>query len=219
MNGLISFGRRHWKHETVYVLCNDYKMATMIKGYDLGHAPKAPITLSELNKIMQAALFSEEDIQALRKSYSILENQLEAILDVWYGFVGANDFLLSSFVSKSTGEPDIEYLGAVRERFKQWVLDTAKAEYDQAWLDYQFEIGRRHHRTAKNTTDSSDVPENVPFRYLIPLIVPITTTLRPFLEKGGHTREEVDKMHAAWVKSVTVQVTLWSYPYVVQGDY
>lgn len=201
------------------MLFNGYKMATTIKGYDLGHAPKAPITLSELNKIMQAALFSEEDIQALRKSYSILENQLEAILDVWYGFVGANDFLLDSFVSKSTGEPDIEYLGAVRERFKQWVLDTAKAEYDQAWLDYQFEIGRRHHRTAKNTTDSSDAPENVPFRSLIPLIVPITTTLRPFLEKGGHTREEVDTMHAAWVKAVTIQVTLWSYPYVVQGDY
>ena len=31
----------------------------------------------------------------------------------------------------------------MKKRFDQWVLDTARAEYDQAWLDYQYEIGLR----------------------------------------------------------------------------
>jgi len=30
---------------------------------------------------------------------------------------------------------------AVGKRFGQWVLDTARAKYDRAWLDYQYEIG------------------------------------------------------------------------------
>jgi hypothetical protein len=50
-------------------------------------------------------------------------------------------------------------------------------------------------------------------------MIPITTTLRPFLAKNGASPEEVDKMHAAWVKSVTLQVILWSYPYVRDGDF
>jgi len=35
----------------------------------------------------------------------------------------------------------------VRQRFGQWILDTAAANYDQQWLDFQREIGLRHHRT------------------------------------------------------------------------
>jgi len=33
-------------------------------------------------------------------------------------------------------------------------LMTAKAQYDQAWLDYQYEIGLGHHRSKKNQTDA-----------------------------------------------------------------
>ena len=48
---------------------------------------------------------------------------------------------------------------------------------------------------------------------------PVTFTLRPFLAKQGHSAEDVDKMHAAWVKSCLLQVTLWSHPYVKDGDF
>lgn len=48
---------------------------------------------------------------------------------------------------------------------------------------------------------------------------PVTFTLKPFLAKKGHSAEEVDKMHAAWMKSCLLQVTLWSYPYIKDGDY
>ena len=54
---------------------------------------------------------------------------------------------------------------------------------------------------------------------LTTLIVPITTTLRPFLEKNGHPVEDVERMHQAWIKSVILQVTLWCHPYVRDGDF
>jgi len=59
----------------------------------------------------------------------------------------------------------------------------------------------------------------VPFRYLLALLFPVTFTLRPFLGKKGHSAEEVEKMYLAWLKSCLLQVTLWSYPYVKEGDY
>lgn len=107
----------------------------------------------------------------------------------------------------------------MRKRFGQWILDTAAANYDQAWLDYQFEIGRRHHRTAKNKTDGVRAVENVSYRFIPALIYPITFTLKPFLAKKGHSSEEVEKMYQAWLKSVIMQVILWSYPYVNPGDF
>src|SRR5690606_32102355 len=107
----------------------------------------------ELAKLQQAMLLGDDDLKALRESYPILEDQTSAILDVWYGFVGSHDFLLHFFTKKSDGTPNGEYLAAVRRRFEQWVLDTARGEFDQAWLDWQFEIGRRHHRTGKNQAD------------------------------------------------------------------
>jgi hypothetical protein len=107
----------------------------------------------------------------------------------------------------------------VRGRFAQWILDTARAEYDQRWLDYQHEIGLRHHHTKKNQTDGVAGAHIVPFRDLFALIFPITFTLRPFLAKGGHSPEQVERMYNAWLKSCLVQLTLWSYPYVKDGDF
>ena len=59
----------------------------------------------------------------------------------------------------------------------------------------------------------------MPYRYLPLLAQPIVDTLRPFLEGGGGSRDEVDQMQNAWRKAVLLQVTLWSQPYVIEGDY
>ncbi len=107
----------------------------------------------------------------------------------------------------------------MRKRFGQWILDTARAEYDQKLLDYQHEIGLHHHRTKKNKTDGVDASAIVPFRDLFALIFPVTFTLKPFLAKKGHKAEEVDKMYNTWVKSCLLQLTLWSHPYVKTGDF
>lgn len=76
----------------------------------------------------------------------------------------------------------------MRRRFGRWILDTSRAQYDQAWLDYQHEIGRRHHRTAKNLTDGATSTAIVPFRDLFALVFPVTFTLRPFLAWVGARR-------------------------------
>ncbi len=197
------------------------KETTTIAGYTYGmdSVQRSPVTQADFELMKKSVLFGDEDVKYLRISHDVLKDQVESILDVWYGFVGSNPHLLSAFVSKGSGKPDGGYLEAVRKRFGQWVLDTARAEYDQRWLDYQHEIGLRHHRTKKNRTDGVDASDAVPFRDLILLVFPITFTLKPFLAKKGHSAEDVEKMYAAWVKSCLLQVTLWSHPYVKEGDF
>lgn len=197
------------------------KEATHIPGYTYGTptAARSPLTPADFELMKKSVLLGDEDVQSLRLSYEVLKDQVEAVLDVWYGFVGSNPHLLVSFTGKNDGKPVGDYLGAVRKRFGRWILDTARAEYDQQWLDYQHEIGLRHHRTKKNRTDGVASTDIVPFRNLFLLVFPITFTLKPFLAKKGHPAEEVEKMYAAWVKSCLLQVTLWSHPYVKDGDF
>jgi len=192
-----------------------------IPGYAYGQKSlaSAPYTLQDLDSLKKAMLFSDEDVRYLRMSKAILADQTEAILDVWYGFVAATPELVVFFKSNKTGAPDGAYLGAVRKRFGQWILDTAEANYDQAWLDYQYEIGLRHTSPKKNRTDRADSVPSVNFRYLSALTIPITTTLKPFLGKKGASADDVEKMHAAWVKSVLLQSILWSHPYVRAGRF
>ncbi len=196
-------------------------MTTNIPGYTYGSAEvtKSPLSMDDFAKLKQAALFGDEDVRYLKMSHDILKDQVEPILDVWYGFVGSTPFLLHYFTNKSDNQPNMDYLGAVRKRFGQWILDTANANYDQDWLNYQYEIGLRHHSIKKNKTDNVDAVPIINLRYILALQVPITTTLRPFLEKGGHSSEDVDKMQDAWRKSVLMQVILWSQPYIHEGQF
>ena len=136
-----------------------------IPGYAYGDRslPAAPITLDELDLIWASVLFTDDDRKALQMSRAVLEPHIEELVGLWYGFVGANPHLLASF-SSASGEVDSRYLERVRARFEQWVLDTADADYDQSWLDYQFEIGRRHHRVGKNVADDANAVDHIKFR-------------------------------------------------------
>jgi hypothetical protein len=194
---------------------------TSIPGYSYGTAEvaRSPVTLADFEIMKKTVLFGNEDIKYLHLSHDVVKDQVDAILDVWYGFVGSNPHLLVSFTGESDGKPLGDYLGAVRKRFGQWILDTARAEYDQAWLDYQHEIGLRHHRAKKNRTDVVASTDYVPFRDLFLVIYPVTFTLKPFLAKKGHADGDVEKMYLAWLKSCLLQVTLWSYAYVKSGDF
>ncbi|MFN3422899.1 MAG: protoglobin domain-containing protein, partial [Armatimonadota bacterium] len=117
------------------------------------------------------------------------------------------------------GQPDLNYLQRVRERFGHWILDTCNRPYDQHWLNYAHEIGLRHHRTKKNQTDQVQSVPHIPLRYLIAFIYPIGSTIKDFLARKGNRPDEVEKMHQAWLKSVILQVALWSYPYAKDGDW
>ncbi len=191
-----------------------------IPGYSLGQpqVARAPYSEADLAALKKVMLFSDDDALALRQSKPILADQVDAILDVWYGFVASTPELLRYF-SDAAGKPDAAYLAAVRKRFGQWILDTADANYDQRWLDYQYEIGLRHSRLKKNRTDSARSVAQIDFRYLSALTIPVTTTLKPFLASKGASPSEVERMHAAWVKAVLLQTILWSHPYVRDGQF
>jgi hypothetical protein len=181
--------------------------------------PTSPIDAGDFAAMKEAALFGPSDVEALRASARLLVPRTEEILDVWYGFVGSKPFLLEHFSHRATGAPIEDYLGRVRARFAKWIEDTAAAEYDDDWLRWQLEIGRRHHRVGKNKTDGAESSAIIPFRYLTLLAQPIVHTLRPFLEAGGDDHAAIEAMHDAWRKSVLLQVTLWSFPYIKEGDY
>lgn len=192
-----------------------------IPGYRHGDPslPPSPLGPDELAAMKEALLFDDDDVEALRRSAPILEPRIEEILDVWYGFVGSKPFLLAHFSDRTTGQPLADYLARVRVRFGQWIRDTARAEYDDAWTRWQLEIGRRHHRAGKNRTDGASSSALVPMRYLVLLVQPIVHTLRPFLAAGGDDDAMVTRMHEAWRKSVLLQVALWCRPYVIEGDF
>ena len=193
---------------------------TDIPGYTYGTdaVARSPLSLGELELLQATLLLGDDDLAALRRSGEILAPQVEEVLDVWYGFVGANPHLLAAFTGPD-GQPDQAYLAAVRRRFGRWILDTARADYGQAWLDYQHELGLRHHRSGKNRTDGVDAADHIPLRYVFALLAPITTTLKPFLARHGASDGEVEAMHQAWVKAVLLQLILWSHPYVRDGDF
>ncbi|MCV5941826.1 protoglobin domain-containing protein, partial [Escherichia coli] len=81
---------------------------------------RSPVSLDEFEKMKASVLFGDEDIKYLKMSYEILKDRTEAILDVWYGFVGSQPHLLESFTSQTDGSPIVSYLTAVRKRFGQW---------------------------------------------------------------------------------------------------
>ncbi len=193
--------------------------ATTISGYAYGTTTtKSPLTMEDFENLKKAVLFGPEDEAALRMAGSVLEDQIEAVLDVWYGFVASHPHLVYYFTD-GKGNANGDYLGAVRKRFGQWILDTCNRPYDQNWLNYQQEIGLRHHRSKKNQTDGVKSVPNISHRYMTAFIYPITATIKPFLAKKGHSAEEVEKMHQAWFKAVVLSVALWSAPYVKDGDY
>ncbi len=191
-----------------------------IPGYSYGAANSAisPLTLEDLENLKRAVLFGPEDRQYLQLAGEVLADQVEEVLDVWYGFVASHSHLLYYFTD-GQGNANADYLAAVRKRFGQWILDTCNRPYDQAWLNYQQEIGLRHEYAKKNQTDGVNAVPTINHRYLVAFIYPITATMKPFLAKKGHSAEEVEKMHQAWFKAVVLSVALWSAPYVKEGDF
>lgn len=192
-----------------------------IRGYAFGTSavPRSPVSLAEFELMKETALFGDDDVRYLHMSRAVLEDQVDDLLVAWYSYIRSTPHILHAFVDRTTGVADEAYLAAVRRRFRQWVLDTAAADYGRAWLDWQDEIGRRHHRTGKNVTDGASAAAIVPFRYLPTMMYAMLATLRPFLARKGSSAQDVEGMHAAWTKSLVLQVTLWCRLYVKDGDY
>lgn len=186
---------------------------TAMHGYTYDeHLPASPVTPEDLDLLLATLLWTDDDAAALRQAGTVLADQIDDILDLWYGYVGSHPHLVASF-NGADGEPSADYLDAVRARFGQWINDLCHRPWDQQWLAYQHEIAQRHTTTMGRTDNVRSDQTHVPLRYLIAFIWPITATIRGFLANGDHRDDEVDAMHTAWFKAVTLTVSLWSQSY------
>jgi protoglobin len=189
-----------------------------IPGYAYGHEDvvRSPVSLTDLEDLKRAVVFGPEDERALRELWSVVADRRDELFETWMGRIA--HFFLPTFAGPQ-GTPDQAYLEAAHPRFMKWIEDTCTRPHDQVWLDYQHEIGLRHHRAKKNRTDGVESVEIVPFRYLPIALYSFTSTLHPLLVQAGIDDARAERLAGAWAKSVTLQVTLWSYPYVNQGDW
>ncbi|MBL7876473.1 MAG: protogloblin ApPgb [Cyclobacteriaceae bacterium] len=190
-----------------------------IKGYDYGKATveQSPVSLQDLSLLKKTLLWSVDDDRYLKMAGGVLKDQTNDVLDLWYGYVGGNEHLVHYFTKN--GQPNMDYLTAVRARFGQWILDICEKPYDQNWLNYQHEIAKRHHSIKKNKTDGVDTVPIIHYRYMTAFIYPITATIKSFLAKKNHSTADVEGMHNAWFKAVTLTVILWTQPYINKGEF
>ena len=189
-----------------------------IPGYDYGMRDVAhsPVNLDELRELEVAVGWTAADADAIALAGDVLAGQEEAMVDSWRAVIGKHEHLAKWFLGPD-GKPDDAYKAAVKKRFVQWVTDTCRRPRDQAWLDYQEEIGLRHTPAKKNKTDARHTPEVVPLRYLVAFSGVVIFGAREFLAKKGHAAADVERMQRAWAKSVLLTLALWSRPYLREG--
>jgi len=186
-----------------------------IPGYTYGtdQAARSPLTRADLDQLKQAVGLTSDDEQALRMFADVLAGQVDEMVTAWRAQIGEHPHL-ARYSAHPDGRPNPEYSAASKPRFDRWILDACVRPLDQAWLDYQHEIGLRHTRDKKNTTDGADSLEHIPLRYLLAFTAVVLTSSRRYLSRGAQDPVQVDRMHAAFTKSVLLHVTVWTRPYV-----
>ena len=127
-----------------------------IAGYDYGtsRAAHSPVTPEELRALEASVGWTAADEAALQVAGRALCPQAEAMVDSWRSDIGRQPHLVQWFFGPD-GKPDDRYRAAVKWRFVQWVIDTCTRPHDQAWLDYQEEIGLRHTPAKKRNTSAT----------------------------------------------------------------
>lgn len=184
-------------------------------GYSYGAAdiPRSRLSVHDLERLKISAGFTAEDERYLQMAGRVLRDQTREIVSQWRSGIIAAIPHLARHSRTPEGSPIPEYLSRSNLRFEQWILDTCLRPYDQAWIDYQEEIARRHTSAKKNAVDHVRSTPYVPLEDVIAFVAVMNDTIRPWLASGGHAAEEVERMHAAWCRSMHLQMALWLEPY------
>jgi len=192
--------------------------ALSIPGYDYGKPEIAhsPVSLEELRQLESTIGWGEEDAKILQRHADIFKQHAEEMVDSWRAVIGAQPHLAKWFFGPD-GNPDDEYKARVKSRFVQWVLDACFRPHDQAWLDYQEEIGLRHTPDKKNRTDGAHTPPVVPLRYLFGFTSVAAMATRKFFVDAGVRDQELQALEDAWSKAVLLHITMWSRAYTKDG--
>ncbi|MBI5163094.1 MAG: protogloblin ApPgb [Magnetospirillum sp.] len=188
-----------------------------LPGYTFGDPslPRSPVTMEELARLKLTAGLTDQDLAALRRAGRVLSDRADAVVDSWRQAIASVPHLVAAYAS-AEGVVDDRYRARVRERFKRWIEDLCFRPWDQAWLDYQHEIGARHSHLAKNKADAAAAVPHIPLRHLIAFAAVINQRVRPFLAESGASADEVEGMLDAWCKATLLSVTLWTRPYVAE---
>lgn len=189
-----------------------------IPGYDYGtpRAARSPVSLDELRELEATVGWTDDDRAVLQDAARVLTPNAEALVDHWRAQIGRQPHLAKWFFDPD-GKPDERYKAAVKKRFVQWVTDTCTRPHDQAWLDYQEEIGLRHTPAKKNKTDGAQTPDVVPLRYVLAFAAPTIVVIGEFVAQHGGSAARAAAVQRAWTKAVMLQFALWSRPYVRDG--
>jgi hypothetical protein len=186
-----------------------------IPGYTYGttEAATSPLTLQDLERLKAVVWLTPEDEEALREAGEILADQADDMVSAYRARLGDLPFM-HPYSGHPDGTPNPEYGAANKPRFDRFIIDACTRPLDQDWLNYQHEIGLRHTRVRKNVTDDADSLDHIPMRYLLGFTAVVIATAREYLAAKGASPEQVDRMHAAFTKSVMLHVTVWTRPYV-----
>jgi hypothetical protein len=180
-------------------------------GYDYGSVARSPVAWHDFEDLKRLLGFTERDQQLLNRAGGLIGPRFEELIGHWFGQIGP-------WVHATFAGPDAERYGAVAgTRFGRGIVDCFVRQYDQEWLDYQHEIGLRHHRARKNETDHVNSVPVVPLRHLVASVQVLSVIPDSFLE--GATNDDIAGMRAAWSRSLLLQVALWSRAYVREDDW
>jgi len=187
-----------------------------IPGYTYGTSEVSvcPISPHELDELKLTAGFTAEDHHHLQMAGEVLASQTGQIVNLWRSQIIASIPHLARHSQTPDGNPIPEYLAASNLRFEQWILDTCLRPYDRDWLNYQSEIALRHTSLKKNMTDGVRSTPFVPFRDIIAFVPVMNQTIKTYLAAKGNSLHEVERMHAAWCRSIQLQLAIWARLYI-----
>lgn len=190
---------------------------TGLPGYDYGAptVPRSPVTLAELDELTTLLRFGDEDVRRLRTIGELLEPRVNEFMALLMERTGQ---IAMTSVATSDGTVDEAYADAAHRRFGPGFIDTCRRAFDQTWLDYQHEVGLRHHRAKKNQTDEAHAAPHIPYRWMLAFLEPTVETMAAFL-KPLLPAGDVPALIASWRKAILLQVVLYSRAYVPDADW
>ena len=195
--------------------------ANDIYGYTYGTPAIAvsSATLNDLQRLKTSVGFTEDDERSLLLAGFVLKDDVERIVKHWRANIIAGIPHLAKHSRNLDGSPSPDYLARSNRRFEQWIIDTCTRTYDQDWLNDQQEIALRHTSVKKNQTDNVVSTPYVPYSDIVAFVAVLNETIKPYLAAKGHTESEVSSMHKAWIKSMHIQMALWSKTYMESGEH
>ncbi|WP_212001282.1 protoglobin domain-containing protein [Chitinophaga sp. HK235] len=162
-----------------------------------------------LIKIKRMMLFTHEDEQYLTLAGEILAPHAEEILNRWYERIVKNNYLAHYFTS--SGAPDLSYLHSIRPHFREWITGLCKRSESSRWWEFEEKIARQL-QLRKVPLDDLHPLSPVFLRYMTTFVFPVSEAGRHFLNDTGYSPEEIEAMHQAWFKAVSLSALLWVYP-------